>query len=343
MVGDGGSVHTRRWATGLLSRGHAVYLLTERPWDEPPLDVELLPRFVRGRFNLPVLARQVREAAARFRPDLVQAHYASSYGLIAALSRVRPLVVSVWGGDVEVFPRNPLNRQVLVWTLRQASRIAVTSGYLERVTSRLVPAATLDIIPWGLDDAWLENPRAGEPPGPFTVVNNKHLEPTYGLDILLEAMAGIDPPWVLWLLGSGGGERELRGLAAELGVAERVRWPGQVSPQAVREVMDQAHVAAFPSRRESFSVATLEASARGLPVIGSNTGGIPEVIRDGATGILVEPNDMHSLRTAMKALWRDPALRGRMGAAGRAMVRDHFRWTTSLDRMEAVYRAVLGQ
>lgn len=342
MVGDGGSIHTRRWAEGLVSRGHTVELLTERRWDGAPIPVEVLPRFVRGRWNLPLLARRVRDRARRFGPDLVHAHYASSYGLIAALSRVRPLVVSVWGGDVEVFPQNPLNRRVLLWTLHEAARIAVTSEHLERVTRGIAPSAKIEVIPWGVDDVWLENVRETEPDGPFTVVNNKHLEATYGLDYLLDALGGIDEPWVLWLLGTGGGAGALRQQAERLGVAGQICWPGEVAPATVREIMDKAHVAAFPSRRESFSVATLEASSRGLPVIGSRTGGIPEVIQDGVTGFLVEPGNVPALRQALLTLARDGELRRRLGQEGRKMVRERFRWNTSLDAIERVYRDVLA-
>jgi glycosyltransferase involved in cell wall biosynthesis len=340
MVGDAGSIHMRRWAAGMAGRGHVVEVLSERRWDDAPVAVELLPPFVRGRLNLPVLAARVRDAARRMHPDLVHAHYASSYGLIAALSRVRPLIVSVWGGDVEVFPRNPVNRQVLSFTLRQAARIAVTSEHLRTVTLRYAPGAPVFVIPWGVDEEWLQAPRAKEPQGPFTVVNNKHLEPTYGLDLLLTAMAGLDRPWVLWLLGSGAAERDLRQEAERLGVADRVRWTGQVSPARVRAIMDDAHAAVFPSRRESFSVATLEASARGLPVIGTRTGGLPEVIADGVTGMLVPPGDVGSLRGALMGLAGDAGLRRRMGAAGREMVRERFRWADSLDQVLRLYHEV---
>ena len=338
MVGDAGSIHMRRWAAGIAGRGHAVQVLSERRWDDAPVPVELLPPFVRGRLNLPVLASRVRAAARRMRPDVVHAHYASSYGLIAALSRVRPLVISVWGGDVEVFPRHVLNRRVLSFTLRQAARIAVTSQHLRAVTLRYAPQAPISVIPWGVDEIWLDAPRAAEPAGPFTVVNNKHLEATYGLDLLLAAMAALEQPWVLWLLGSGAWETELRQQADRLGVAERVRWPGQVPPGVVRSIMDGAHAAVFPSRRESFSVATLEASARGLPVIGARTGGLPEVIDEGVTGLLVPPGDVGALSAALARLAGDAGLRARMGEAGRAMVREQFRWETSLDGVLRLYQ-----
>lgn len=338
MVADAGSVHTRRWTTGLQARGHEICLVTERPWPDAPVPITLLPKLGRGRWNLGVLAGQVRARAAGWRADVVHAHYASHYGFLAALARVRPLVISVWGADVEVFPtRWAPNRWILAWTLARADRITATSRYLAAVTARYSAGRRIDVVPWGVDQSWLESPGKGPPEGPLTVIANKHLEPVYGLDLLLEAMAGLAPPWRLVLLGRGSAEDALRERARRLGIADRVEWPGAVDPATVRRYLDAAHMAAFPSRRESFSVATLEAAARGLPVVASRVGGLPEVVEDGVTGLLIEPENTEGLRQALADLAADPARRRQMGAAGRRMVAERFRWTATLEAMESVY------
>ncbi len=337
VVADAGSIHTQRWVRGLTARGHRLELVSERPWADAPVDVHALPPAARGRWNLPWAVRRLRAVVHRFRPDLVHAHYASHYGLMAALAGCRPLVISVWGADVEVFPeRRGVNRRLLSWTLSRADRVTATSRHLAAAAARY-RRGDIDVVPWGVESAWFEGATPEPPIPPFTVVCNKHLEPVYGLDLLIRALASMPGAWRLALLGDGSARGDLETLARDLGVADRVVWPGRLEPADVRRWLDAAHVACFPSRRESFSVATLEASARGRPVVAARVGGLPEVVEDGVTGLLVPPENVQALRDALSALAGDPARRVAMGEAGRRWLASRYRWEQSLEAMEAIY------
>jgi glycosyltransferase involved in cell wall biosynthesis len=337
VVADAGSIHTQRWVRGLVGRGHQVGVVSERAWPDAPVAVQTIPPAGRGRWNLPWAVRRLESVARSFRPDVVHAHYASHYGLLAALAGYRPLVVSVWGADVEVFPeRRALNRRLLAWTLNRADRVTATSRHLAAVAARY-RRGRVDVVPWGLEPVWFEGGVPEPPPTPFTVVCNKHLERVYGPDLLIRALAPMPGEWRLALLGEGSARRELEALARDLGVAERVEWPGRLDPAGVRRWLDAAHVACFPSRRESFSVATLEASARGRPVVAARVGGLPEVVEDGVTGLLIPPEDVDALRDALATLAGDAARRTAMGDAGRRWVASRYRWEQSLEAMEAVY------
>jgi glycosyltransferase involved in cell wall biosynthesis len=344
LVADGASIHTRRWAAGLRDRGWTVAVASERPCPEPGLEGFSLTPLKRGRVNLGMLSRELRQAVRAFRPDLVHAHYVSHYGLLAALAGVHPLVMSVWGADVEVFPaRHALNRMMLSWTLARATAVTASSHYLARVTAPFLPRGRVaTVVPFGVD-AERFHPGNPPPPTPIRLVSNKHLEPVYGGDLLLEAAKALLPTWPVevWFLGEGSWRRELADRAERLGLAQRVHWTGQVAPDAVAEILRGAHVAVFPSRRESFGVATLEASASGVAVVASRVGGLPEVVQEGETGLLVPPEDAAALAEALATLIRDPARRQAMGDAGRRWVLDRYTWSQSLDSMIRVYTEVL--
>ena len=129
---------------------------------------------------------------------------------------------------------------------------------------------------------------------------------------------------------------ELRSLARELGVAERVRFCGFRSD--VDNVYGAADVVCVPSTQpDPLPNAALEAAAAGCCVVAANHGGLPEILRDGVTGTLVTPGDPAALAAALARLRADPALRERLGAAAAADVRERFAPERLLDRMQALY------
>jgi glycosyltransferase involved in cell wall biosynthesis len=167
-----------------------------------------------------------------------------------------------------------------------------------------------------------------------------------GLRYLLEAFAVVaarHPEARLVLAGEGPERRRLERLAGRLGVAERVRLLGEVPHERVPQVLEGLDVFAMPSTYEGFGVAALEAAAMEVPVVASRIHGIPDVVMDGETGLLVPARDRRALAAALERLVSDPDLRRRLGRAGRAFVAEHYSWEENTAQMEALYRAALGE
>jgi glycosyltransferase involved in cell wall biosynthesis len=261
-----------------------------------------------------------------------------------SLWHVPGLVVSSWGKDVVWDSgRKPALRDFWVrFLLRQAKAITSTSEFLARVTAKFAPKGSqIRIIPFGVDwEAFSsQHYRTTEPNGSVTIGFVKALEPKYGPEYLLRAFAEVSSRHKdarLLMVGKGSLLPSLRELAAELGVAERVEFPGAVA-LASMNVFAMASI--FDS--ESFGVAALEASAMELPVIASRVGGVPEVVVDGETGVLVPPRDTGALVRALEELISDPDRGKRMGKAGRELVLSRYTWEKSVDAMEEVYSGVI--
>ncbi len=168
----------------------------------------------------------------------------------------------------------------------------------------------------------------------------------YGPDLLVEALgllpAGAD--YAVTIVGDGGLRPTLQARVGELGLTDKVRFAGRLPNAEVASLLSDLDVFAMPSRREEWGVAAAEASASGLPVVATDVGGIPEIVVDGETGLLVPPEDPASLAKALERLIGDPGLRSRLGAAGRLRIEELYRWDRCVDRMEQVYRrAVLAR
>jgi glycosyltransferase involved in cell wall biosynthesis len=153
------------------------------------------------------------------------------------------------------------------------------------------------------------------------------LERRKGHDVLLRALATLDgaPPWRCLVCGGGSQHDALRRLAADLGIADRVRFIGE-QPQ-VADVLAALDVFVMPSRHEGL----------GVPVIASAVGGIPEAVKPRETGLLVPPDDPAALAAALNELLRDVEKAKRMGVAGRERVLAEFSMEEMASQYERLY------
>ena len=349
LLADAASIHTRRWAEYFAGRGHDVHLLSMRPASYAQVTVHLIrPPLGRGGYFLTALA--ARRTIRRLEPDLVHAHYASSYGLWGASCGRGPLVLSVWGSDVHDFPhRGPLQRRLLEWNLRRADVLCATSEALARETAVFAPPGTpIHLTPFGVDTDRFQ-PRPGGSRGSGVVIGSaRKLERTYGLDVLLEAFARLDPgarqdqPLSLWIAGDGPDRTRLPQQAARLGVASHVKFLGALSHDRMPAFMWALDLFVNPSRAESFGVAALEAAASGLPVVASRVGGLPEIVADGETGLLAPPEDPVALAEALARLIDSPEQRRALGRAARARAVTRYDWQRCARAMERLYEEILA-
>jgi glycosyltransferase involved in cell wall biosynthesis len=169
------------------------------------------------------------------------------------------------------------------------------------------------------------------------------LIPIKGYDVLLEAfgeLAASGVPFELLLAGDGPERNRLERQAISLGIGERVKFLGEIDD--VPALLSTAHIAVHPSRSEGLSNTILEAMAEGLPVVATNVGGTPEIINDNRSGLLVPPNDAHSLAAKVRLLLDRPDLRAQLGSAGLEVVRQRFNVERVATQYEHIYESVLS-
>ncbi|KQQ42950.1 glycosyltransferase family 4 protein [Nocardioides sp. Leaf307] len=162
------------------------------------------------------------------------------------------------------------------------------------------------------------------------------------VDLLLRAMVATPRHYRLEVVGTGTLDNQLMRLAAELGVASRVRFHGQLSQDECAAVLRQVDALVLPSIYECGGAVVLEAMAVGLPVIAADWGGPASYVVAGETGLLIDPSSPAALEaglaSSMRSLGEDRALAWRMGAEGRARVEAHFDWERKIDQIGDIYR-----
>jgi rhamnosyl/mannosyltransferase len=290
---------------------------------------------------------------ARAQKDVIVIHEPNPIAL-ASYFLVRPRApLLVWFHSEVVRPKwryNLMYRPFLRFALKRAARIIVSSPSLANQAAALREFRTkCVVIPFGLDAARLEPAPDTAPeaeairqrhPGPLVLFVGRMVD-YKGVDVLLRALVGVEGTTLL--VGDGPRRAALEELAADLGLAGRVVFLGDVDDRRMSALYQACDLFVLPSvtRAEAFGLVQLEAMAAGKPVVSTAVPtGVPWVNQHGRTGLVVRPGEVPPLREAIVRLLKDPELRSRMGREGRARVSTDFTIARMVAQTTALYAQV---
>jgi L-malate glycosyltransferase len=362
FLADVNSPHTQKWAGALASKGIEIIIFSinknTSDWLQKfpsiiLIDGSAVSRKIIQNGSLkkiyylkavPLLKRVIK----KYKPDIVHAHYASSYGLIGAFSGFHPYIISVWGSDVLTFPVGKIiNKYILKFNFRNADIILATSDFLlnetKKYTNKIVKK-----IPFGVDLNYFKFKKVERIFTSDTIVIGtiKSLEHIYGIDILINAFKRVFDEnkfgsVKLLIVGSGNLESEYRLLVEELNLHDHVVFAGKISYEQVVDYHNMIDIFVNVSRSESFGVSVLEASACEKPVIVSNAGGLGEVVVNNLTGLIVETENVDDTASALKVLISNERMRKEMGIQGRNFVKEHYEFTSNLTDTLSIYTELI--
>jgi teichuronic acid biosynthesis glycosyltransferase TuaC len=295
-----------------------------------------------GSYAAPPLAVALRRLRRRFPFDVVHAHNAVPAGEAVRRARLgAPLVVSVHGGDVfHTAPGSAAGATAVRATLSAAGLVLANSAGVEQM-ARAAGARRTRVVRLGAD---MPGALAAPEPEPTLVTvahlvgRKRHADVLRALWLLRDRL-----PRLRYVVVGDGPERPaLQRLATDLGLAERVRFTGQLPHQEALDVMHHCHVFALPSTDEAFGVVYVEAMAGGLPAIGALGEPGPEEISTVGDGmVLVPPGDPEQLAAAIDELFSDPRRRAALGELARETVERAFSWEACGRATVAAYEDVL--
>ncbi|GIV15461.1 MAG: glycosyl transferase group 1 [Armatimonadota bacterium] len=308
--------------------------------------VHTLPLPMRGAGSVMTLRRLVRVVREQ-RIDIIHTHLtrAAYYGLLLGLVTRKPVV-----STVHVFTSDPAYR----WLSRLGNPLIAVSEAVRRwLIEYGVPASEVQTVYNATDFVSLngENANAplevrdefGLPPNSKLIGVFAKVTPIKGQDLLLEALPQVlrlHPSVHVLFVGSMEGDfaRHTRQRAKELGLLPHVTFTGLRAD--VARLMQAVDVVTLPSRSETFGMAVLEAMALGKPVVATRVGGLPELVRDGETGMLVDLTAA-SLAHALNELLTSADLRHRLGQTARTFACQYYTPERMVSHIEAVYARVL--
>ncbi|MGI6394841.1 MAG: glycosyltransferase [bacterium] len=366
FLSDGSSIHTRKWVNSLIESGLTIHLFSLSRFntnDYPSKNFSYTSYDIQrrvsacaglGKINYLRVLRSLKKEIKEFAPDIVHAHFASSYGLLGALSGFHPFIVSVWGYDIFDFPEKSfIHKMVIKYNLSKADKILSTSNVMAKKTA-LYTEKEVTVTPFGIDlNVFKKEKVSRKELTPFNdsdvvIGTVKLLEKKYGINYLIEAFSDVsgkhpDIPLKLLIVGGGSEKESLEKMVENLGLKEKVHFTGMVphnSVQLYHKIIDVfAALSIYDS--ESFGVAIVEAGACENPVVVSDAGGLPEVVDDGVTGFVVERKNSSATAKELEKLVIDEELRSRMGTAGRKRVEKLYDWKENVLQMLEIYKNIV--
>ncbi len=362
MVGNGRSVHALDRSAAVARRGHDVRLVTLGPV-LPVEGIEVRTRPIpRGLRAAAAAARSFLDDIASFRPDLLHLHYAGGkLGTMATLSRARPLVVTVMGGDVlpEQHPGgfSVLERRATRRILEEAAVILVKSDALRPAVEAFGDFGDrVRTVRWGVDPAVFHRDedaaralaqRLGLRPTDRVVLSPRILQPLYNVHRIVEAMPRVVsavPEAVLvvteYQADEGYRQRVLE-TARAAGVADRVRLAGRVEHADMPALYSRAEVAVSVPSSDGLPQSLFEAMACETPVVLGALPAYGEMVRDAETAILVEVTPA-AIAEALVGLLQDDGRRRALAARALAVVRERARLPAEVERVEGFYVEALA-
>lgn len=344
LIGNTKSIHFKRWAVSLHRRGLNVctYSITnDKGFDEIPnyrFDYNRVPLFNSAWKN-----RQFLKFLERIDADIFHMHFLRYFSHMKQVVRTEKYIVTPYGS--EIFYE-------LSGKEKELKRKLIENAMLVTASSRFLLNAILDqgykiqdkkLIYFGVD-LNLFKPLRTTRPKRFRIGFVKHLKSHYGVEELVRAVEilvrkGRDVE--LHIYGEGDLKERLLDHIASNSLEENIFLCGAVDHEYLPEIYNQFSIFVMPSTcQEAFGVAAIEAQACGVPVIASNSGGIPEAVLDGETGILAEPGNINQLAEAIEMLLDDEELRMRMSENAVEWSKN-FEWETSVSSMIEAYETLL--
>ena len=357
ILADPASIHTIRWANSLNDFGNEIIIcgfIREIPknYNKNILIESVTTSSI---FNvrkdgslakivyLKILPK-IKKILNTFHPDILHSHYASSYGLIGALSNFHPFIISVWGSDVFNFPnRSLIHRKIFKYNLSKSDKILSTSNFMAKEIEKY-SQKQVEVTPFGVDLNKFKPSvtRSLFKDGDIVIGTIKSLEDKYGVDILIRCFKNVKDKYPglslkLLIVGTGSKENKLKELVESLGINNDTIFTGFIDHKEIHEYHNMLDISLFLSN-ESFGVSVIEASACEKPVIVSNIGGLPEVVEDNVTGIVVEPKNIEQITQAIEKLIFNRELRIWLGKNGRERVEKLYNWENNVKVMDKIYK-----
>jgi N-acetyl-alpha-D-glucosaminyl L-malate synthase BshA len=327
--GGSGAVATEL-GVALARRGHEVHFVTyKQPFRLPPftprvyfheVDVGRYPLFEYPPYDL-ALAVRMHEVVLTHGLDLLHCHYAIPHATSAWIAREMlertgdyvPVVTTLHGTDITIVGQDPSFHAITKFSIEKSDGLTAVSSFLQQETLSAFgcTACRIEVIPNFIDPDVYDRGKYtsvfDEQVGRDTrvLMHVSNFRPVKRIHDVVEVFARVSRriPSVLVMVGDGPDRLAAEQQARDLGVDDRVFFLGKID--AVAPLLAGADLFLLPSDKESFGLSALEALASGVPVIGTDLGGLPEVVRHGVTGFLAPAGDVPVMADAAIELLSD--------------------------------------
>lgn len=293
--GDGQSIHIQKWCRHFSNLGYEVHLITFRNTEIENIHVHFVNagniKTKGGNWKTLLKYRKIKFLLREIKPDILHAHYATSYGITAALVNFHPFIISTWGTDILITPnRSGILKQMIKWALKKSDAITVVAEHMVKNVKELsIDAKKVFTITHGIDVQLFKNKEIDRFTE-FTVICNRSLEPVYNHNALIETFEiinSLNSDIKLMIVGDGSLRMELEQSVKQKGLNDIISFTGKKTQLEMVEILNQTHLFISLSKSDGDVVSMVEAMSCGNFCIGSDIPGNRNWITDSENGFIV--------------------------------------------------------
>lgn len=363
-IAPGRSIHTQRWVNYFAVRGHECHLISywlntnydgfDQRVQMHPLGV-LLPRVWKASRYLSgsLWLLQVRRMLKKIKPDVLDCHYITTYGYLGAFSCYHPLILSAWGSDVLIAPKQSrIHRFLTVYSLRKSDRIICVSPVLrEKIVNLGASPNKIEVIPIGVDTGEF-SPRLRDPAllralgtdDSPVVISTRGLKPIYDIETLVETVPLVlaEIPRARFVIaGAGEQESQLKKLAGDLGVSNSTSFVGWVARADLPTYLSSADIYVSTSLSDGASVSLFEAMACELAPVVTDIPANRSWIKEGENGFLFPARDHRTLASKIIYLLKNREIGKGFGRRSRQIVQEKAEQQTEMEKIDSIYTELI--
>ncbi len=351
--GDAESIHIIRWCLHFKKLGHEVHLIS---YKTAGIDgVHVYPVYDSniqvqgGNWKVMLTVPKVKALLRKIKPDILHAHYATSYGVVAALSGFHPLVITTLGSDVLISPKKSrMYRILLRYALGKADWITAMAEHMKlAMTDMGVKPEKISIVPFGIDPL-IFNPEGRKTnKNKFIITSTRTFGPIYYVENIIKAVAqlkGTIPGIFLNLIGDGNLRPDLEKLVVDLGLENEVNFFGMVPQTFIADVLKTSDLFVSLSSSDGNNISLNEAMACGVFSVVTRIAANEPWIVDGVNGYFVPVNDLPALVKRVHEVFeqREDLQKDCMETSAR-IIRDKAIWSENMAKVEKKYKQLCSK
>jgi len=367
FLGNAESIHMLKWAKYFADKKHEVYLISWVPflkgYDPGRIKLYSLKEKMRTRIwpfntllNLPFYLFQLKNLIKKIKPDIIHAHYVTSYGILPALLGFYPFIITAWGSDILVTPKKfPPCKWSVKYTLKKADLITCDAEHMKKAMIKFgVKEEKIKIINFGIDtkkftpgsknEELKEKLRISKRK---IIISLRSLYPIYDIETLIKAIPLVlshFPKTIFIIAGEGFQKDELKNLAEELNVSGNIKFTGFIPNEELPNYLRTADVYVSTALSDGgISASTAEAMACGLPVVITDMADNKRWVIDGKNGFLIPAKSPQILAEKIIDLLKNESRGKKFGAKARETIEERNDYYKEMAKMENIYRELIIQ
>jgi|SRR6185312_6432710 len=313
-LADADSIHTKRWCIHFASLGHEVHLISFKKGGIEGVHFHFVDTgnisVKGGNWKVMFKANKVKSLVREINPDVLHAMYATSYGVVGALSGFHPYIITALGSDVLISPQQSILYRLLVkFALKRADLVTAMAEHMREIIIAMgINPGKVNTLVFGIDTAIFNHTKRVPPANKFVITSTRNFESVYNLQLLIKAVQLVSkeiPNLEVNLIGAGSQREELEKMIADYKLVKSVKFFGKVSQTEIADTLNKTHLFTSTSLSDGNNISLNEAMACGTVSLATDIPANRQWIKEGVNGFLVPLHDEKYLADKILYVYRN--------------------------------------